>query len=135
MEFPYHRLEMAAHSPVHRRLRVLVVSDDLTMGAHICLAARLARHHADLADISTFPLNIAHDCKPDVLILSVRSLKSKGEEFVRLIRGFVIYRPLRNVFIVAVTDADREKVSSKIDHVVKPDDLVGLQQLLATLAE
>jgi DNA-binding response OmpR family regulator len=135
MELPYHRLEMAAHCHESRRLRVLVVSDDITIAAHTCLAARLARHHADFADINTFPLNIAHDCKPDVLILNVRSLKTRGAEFVRLIRSFVIYRPLRDVVIVAVSDADREKVSSKIDHLVKPGDLRGLQQLLAVLAE
>jgi len=117
-----------------RRLRVLVVDDNLDQVHALAYLVKDAGHHADYAINGIVALEIAQRTKPDVVLLDIFLPGVTGFEVVRQLR---LNPELRNVHVIGMTGhhVERSEALAKgFDQLLtKPVDFAQIEAALARL--
>jgi CheY-like chemotaxis protein/two-component sensor histidine kinase len=115
-------------------LRILVVDDNQDSACSMTLLLELQGHEVQVAHAGHTALKMAHDSRPDVILLDIGMPGMNGYEVARQLRAQPAFS---DTLLVAVTGYGRasdvkQTESAGFDHhLVKPIDYEKLQSLLA----
>jgi signal transduction histidine kinase len=118
-------------------LRILVVDDNQDSACSMTLLLELQGHEVQVAHAGQTALKMAHDSRPDVILLDIGMPGMNGYEVARQLRAQAAFS---DTLLVAVTGYGRasdvkQTESAGFDHhLVKPIDYEKLQSLLAARA-
>jgi CheY-like chemotaxis protein len=102
----------------HRKLRILVVDDNIDQVRALAWLVKDCGHHADYAINGIVALELAQRTKPDVLLLDVFLPDTTGFELVRQLR---LNPEMKDVHVIGITG----------QHVERSEALAnGFDQLL-----
>jgi len=108
---------------MQRKLRVLVVDDNIDQVRALAWLVRDCGHHTDYAINGIVALELAQRTKPDVLLLDVFLPDTTGFELVRQLR---LNPELKNLYVIGITG----------QHVERSEALAGgFDQLLTKPVE
>jgi CheY-like chemotaxis protein len=118
-------------------LRILVVDDNQDSACSMTLLLELQGHEVQVAHAGQTALKMAHESRPDVILLDIGMPGMNGYEVARQLRAQASFS---DTLLVAVTGYGRasdvkQTESAGFDHhLVKPIDYEKLQSLLAARA-
>ena len=124
--------------PITRRLRVLVVDDNVDTVLSLALLLEASGHDVRTAHDGPTGIQVALDYRPNVVLLDIGLPGLNGYEVAARIR---LEPTLRNVVLVALTgygheiDRQNSRQAGFSHHLVKPTDFNQLQKILATDSE
>ena len=127
---------VAVEQPISRRLRVLVVDDNVDTVLSFSLLLRAIGHDVRTAHDGMMAVQTAIEYKPDVVLLDIGLPILNGYEVAKRIR---VESTLKNVVLIALTgygqEADRQRAlqAGFNHHLVKPARLEQLQQILSAV--
>ena len=138
-EIPPSALSLTEAGPLTTRpLRVLVVDDNVDTVLSFSMLLRAAGHDVRTAYDGLAAVQVAHDYRPDLVMLDIGLPGLNGYEVAKRIRQHPV---LKHTVLVALTgygqDSDRQTSlqAGFNHHLVKPACLEQLQQILATVSE
>jgi CheY-like chemotaxis protein len=123
---------------IGRRLRILVVDDNVDSAESLALLLQASGHDVRTAHDGPTALEAALDYRPNVVLLDIGLPRMDGYEVAKKLRQQPF---LKNVVLVAMTgygqDSDRQRSQEAgfAHHLVKPADFGKVQQILAALSE
>ena len=120
-----------------RSLHVLVVEDNVDAADSLSLLLRMYGHEVQVARTGPTALEIASDCRPDVVLLDIGLPGMDGYQVAKRLRE----KPeFKNVMICALTgytpseaDRRRQQETGFDHHYVKPVELSKLLELFKTI--
>jgi len=121
-----------------RRLRVLVVDDNVDTALSFSMLLRASGHDVQTAHDGLKAVQAAIDYRPDIVLLDIGLPGLNGYEVAKEIRK---HPDFKHVVLVALTgygqDSDRQASGEAgfTHHLVKPARFDELQKILATVAE
>jgi two-component system, chemotaxis family, CheB/CheR fusion protein len=115
--------------------RVLVVDDYAANLKTLSRMLRLAGHEVATAERGELALELLETFKPEVILLDINMPGLSGYEVATQIRAKASHEHLKLVALTGygqAEDVERTKAAGFDDHLVKPVDLVRLEEVLAT---
>jgi signal transduction histidine kinase len=115
-------------------LRILVVDDNQDSACSMTMLLELQGHEVQVAHAGQTALKIAHESRPDVILLDIGMPGMNGYEVARQLRA---QKTFADTLLVAVTgygrasDVKQTEAAGFDHHLVKPIDYEKLQSLLA----
>jgi CheY-like chemotaxis protein len=128
----------SSFSPHPSPLKVLVVDDNADTVLSFTMLLKTLGHDVRAAHDGPTAVQVALDCRPDIVLLDIGLPGLNGYEVAKRIRQ---QPDFENVVLVALTgygqDSDRQSsLQAGFDHhLVKPARLAQLQKILATVSE
>lgn len=126
-------LDLNAQQQTGKR-RILVVEDSVHAADSLAMLLELREHIVEKAYDGATAIELAEDFRPDVVLLDLGLPDMNGGEVLRRIK--MSHASNRTPRFIAVTgreelnDSEREEFA---EHLVKPIDIVELEQLVETL--
>ena len=115
-----------------KRLRVLVVDDNIDQVRTMAYLLRDQGHHVDYAINGIVALDVAQRWKPEVVLLDIRLPDTSGLEVARRLRRNPELKNVRIVGVSASPIARDEALAAGFDDLrMKPVDPRSLEELVA----
>jgi CheY-like chemotaxis protein len=127
----------AGTKAVARRLRILIVDDNVDSAESLATLLGMEGHETRTANDGLAAIEAAESLQPDVMLLDIGLPRLDGYDVCRRIRGLAWGK---HVTIVAVTgwghgdDREKSRAAGFDGHLVKPVRYDALTELLASIA-
>ncbi len=124
-------MKVSGKAKAHRRLRVLVVDDNIDQVHTMAYLLKDLGHHVDFAINGIVALDLAQRTRPEVVILDVRLPDASGLELARQLRRNPELRTARIIGITGTPVKREEALAAGFDELLqKPLDPSRLDEIL-----
>jgi PAS domain S-box-containing protein len=120
-----------------RSLRVLVVEDNVDTADSLSLLLRLYGHDVQLARTGPAALELAAECRPDVVLLDIGLPGMDGHQVAKRLRELPGFKDVMMCALTGYTpseaDRERQQETGFNHYYVKPVDVTKLRELFKTV--
>lgn len=116
---PDRKLHSSGKTKPHRRLRILVVDDNIDQVHTIAYLLKDRGHHVDYAINGIVALDLAQRTKPEVVLLDVKLPDTSGLELARQFRRNPELKGVRIIGITATPLSSEDALAAGFDELHK----------------